>query len=159
MFRLSILTVLMLLWHRSAMSRRPCAAVILTTADKVDFTDFLTFVAVFGKQSGDADYNALMDMDDSGTIDFSDFLSFVAEFGTTCASGPIRLTNNDAIEWFPVWSPPDGRKIAFVSGDHLYVMNADGSNSMRLAASVVLLGEIYTPPSWSPDGKKNCLLV
>ena len=146
MFRLSILTVLMLLWPSvSHVSSSVCRG-DFDDSGQVDFTDFLTFVAVFGKQSGDADYNALMDMDDSGTIDFSDFLSFVAEFGTTCASGPIRLTNNDAIEWFPVWSPPDGRKIAFVSGDHLYVMNADGSNSMRLAASVVLLDEIYTPP-------------
>ena len=104
---------------------------------KIDFADFLAFASVFGKQHGDADYNATMDLDASGAIDFSDFLGFATVFGNTCVSGPVRLTKNDANELSPAWSP-DGRKIAFLSGDgyegdQLWVMNADGSNSMRLA--------------------------
>ena len=126
---------------------------------RIDFTDFLAFAAVFGKQHGDADYNATMDLDASGAIDFSDFLGFATVFGNTCVSGPVRLTNNDAIELSPAWSPPDGRKIAFLSGDgyegdQLWVMNADGSNSMRLAGSIVSPHDTFIAPVWSPDGGK-----
>lgn len=48
---------------------------------------------------------------------------------------------------YPAWSP-DGRKIAFyVWGDGLYVMNADGTNRLRLGI------EDYSNPTWSPDGQ------
>jgi Tol biopolymer transport system component len=48
----------------------------------------------------------------------------------------------------PVWSP-DGRKIAFYAtdddgSDHVYVMNADGTERRQLATGVW--------PSWSPEG-------
>ena len=55
----------------------------------------------------------------------------------------------------PVWSP-DGTKIAFVSDKNtslpinIYVMNADGSNVVRLIEDVV--NDI--DPAWSPDGTK-----
>ena len=58
----------------------------------------------------------------------------------------------------PKWSP-DGKRIAFVStGDaleedentaELYVMDADGSNKIRLTTNDVADGS----PDWSPDGK------
>lgn len=38
----------------------------------VEFADFLSFVAVFNASSGDANYNALMDMDGNDVIDFVD---------------------------------------------------------------------------------------
>ena len=123
---------------------------------RIDFTDFLAFAAVFGKQHGDADYDATMDLDASGAIDFSDFLGFAAVFGNTCAPEAIRLTNNDVIELSPAWSP-DGTQIAFLSGDEadqLWVMDVDGSNSLKLAASIALPHDMYIPPAWSPDGAK-----
>jgi Tol biopolymer transport system component len=65
-----------------------------------------------------------------------------------------RLTYTAQVsEDHPVWSP-DGQKIAFTankSGEQesaLYVMNADGTNKIQLAADVLWF------PSWSSDGQK-----
>ena len=45
---------------------------------KVDFNDFLEFVAAYGKAPGQDGYDARMDLDSSGgAIDFIDFLAFV----------------------------------------------------------------------------------
>jgi len=66
--------------------------------------------------------------------------------------------STDSRDVSPVWSP-DGRKIAFVHNQHdhweIYVMNADGSNRVRLTRE-----EPFTPrppnnvsPAWSPDGR------
>ena len=52
---------------------------------EVNISDFLLFVDVFGTRSGDANYNARMDIDGSGVIGIPDFLLFVDVFGTTCA--------------------------------------------------------------------------
>ena len=49
----------------------------------------------------------------------------------------------------PTWSP-DGKRIAFISGRRIYVMNVDGRNRMRLTRDVVH----KRLPSWSPDGKR-----
>ena len=47
----------------------------------VDFSDFLLFVAAFGKSEGEAGYNAAADLDSNGMIDFQDFLIFASAFG------------------------------------------------------------------------------
>lgn len=63
-----------------------------------------------------------------------------------------RLTNNDAYDGFPSWSP-DGSKILFHSDrngrDAIYVMNADGSNQRPIADT-----EAGRYAKWSPDGAK-----
>ena len=46
---------------------------------KVDFADFLLFVAVFGQSA--IGQNAVYDLDGSGTVDFGDFLIFATAFG------------------------------------------------------------------------------
>ncbi len=72
-------------------------------------------------------------------------------------SNQMQLTNNPAgdgdVE--PAFSP-DGAKIAFTShrswndNTEIYVMNADGSNQIRLTSNA---GHDFQP-AWSPDGTK-----
>ena len=65
----------------------------------------------------------------------------------------VRLTNNNAMDCEPAWSP-DGNRMAFWSnrdgGKEIYVMNADGSNIKRLTSN--LADDVN--PSWSPDGSR-----
>lgn len=71
-------------------------------------------------------------------------------------SAQKNLTNFDAMEFDPVWSP-DGTKIAFavvtnqdeMKGD-IYLMNADGSGRQQLTS----LKGLAFAPTWSPDGKR-----
>jgi serine/threonine protein kinase len=82
-------------------------------------------------------------------------------------TAPLRLTQNPANDWSPVWSP-DGRQIAFLreKGDapwasgptaaeraySLYVMPSLGGQEQKL---VEIVGPRTPPPptfSWSPDG-------
>jgi TolB protein len=52
---------------------------------------------------------------------------------------------------YPTWSP-DSKKIAFkVGDDDLYVINADGSGTRRLAHDEPFL---KGAPAWSPDGRQ-----
>ena len=48
---------------------------------RVNFPDFLLFVAKFGLRQGDASYDARFDLDGDGTIGFGDFLRFARAFG------------------------------------------------------------------------------
>ena len=63
-----------------------------------------------------------------------------------------KLTDNDAMDGSPAWSP-DGNQIAFISNrdgnDEIYVMNADGSVVRRLTQTADA-SESF--PAWSPDG-------
>ncbi|MDE2890627.1 MAG: hypothetical protein OXR72_20700, partial [Gemmatimonadota bacterium] len=62
--------------------------------NKVNFSDFILFAAGFGARSGDAEFNATLDLDESGAIDFSDFILFASQFGTTCdTSPPVRISD------------------------------------------------------------------
>lgn len=68
-------------------------------------------------------------------------------------SGRQQLTDTDAHDAFPAWSP-DGSRIAFISDREgrgnweIYVMDAAGGNQERLTYTDAIEG----PPSWSPDG-------
>ncbi|GIF28706.1 hypothetical protein Aut01nite_16920 [Actinoplanes utahensis] len=60
-------------------------------------------------------------------------------------TGEKRLTSGGGHSR-PRWAP-DGRRIAFLKGRRLWVMNADGSGQRQV-------GSRYAAgPSWSPDGK------
>ena len=67
---------------------------------------------------------------------------------------PQRLTDTEAIETHPVYSP-DGRQIAFVrfldeDSAAIYVMNADGTGARQVTGGEAL----HLVPSWSPDGQR-----
>ncbi len=65
----------------------------------------------------------------------------------------IRLTNNNAMDCDPAWSP-DGSRIVFWSNrdgtKQIYVIDADGSNVKRLTNNFA----DDVNPSWSPDGRR-----
>lgn len=68
-----------------------------------------------------------------------------------CGLGKIRrLTDNDASDRYPSWSP-DRERIVFVSdrdgNPEIYVINADGSDAERLTENP----GSDTFPAWSPD--------
>jgi Tol biopolymer transport system component len=75
---------------------------------------------------------------------------------TDDGSDEIRLTENDANDFDPSWSPV-GDKIAFASfrdgfnNQEIYVMNADGTDQTRLTDNDDALDR---EPTWSPDGEK-----
>jgi Tol biopolymer transport system component len=91
---------------------------------------------------------------DNGKIAFASDRDGNFEIYTMTADGFLqtRLTNNNAKDDFPSWSP-DGTKIAFTSdrdnGVNIYVMNANGSSQTRLT----ITPNAYHP-TWSPDGTK-----
>jgi dipeptidyl aminopeptidase/acylaminoacyl peptidase len=74
-------------------------------------------------------------------------------------SNPTRLTNNDAEDAIPSWSP-DGTKIAFISDRggtdkkpiiQIYVMNTDGTNQTNISNDDDRWDAF---PSWSSDGTR-----
>jgi len=77
-------------------------------------------------------------------------------------TGVTRLTNRPGADYLPTWSK-DGKRIGFASARdavdpaaptnadvEIYVMNADGTNAVRLTHNA-----LYDAwPAWSPDGRK-----
>jgi Tol biopolymer transport system component len=67
----------------------------------------------------------------------------------------VALTSNSFADLYPVWSP-DGQKIVFASDRdgplNLYVMNQDGSNTVRLTTTAAPNQDRFA--AWSPDGTK-----
>lgn len=74
-------------------------------------------------------------------------------------SNPVNLTNNPAFDGYPAWSP-DGSKIVFASNRagktagnfHIYIMNADGSDVVKVLENDALVEDAR--PQWSPDGSR-----
>jgi dipeptidyl aminopeptidase/acylaminoacyl peptidase len=82
-----------------------------------------------------------------------------------------RLTWNDVLDHYPVWSP-DGKRIGFYSHNFAYwnllTMAEDGSDVRRLVGPRTLAftkgnfavsEPIIAPPVWSPDGELIAFLV
>lgn len=75
------------------------------------------------------------------------------------ASDPVNLTGHPSFDGYPAWSP-DGSKIVFASNRagktpgnfHLYVMDPDGSNVVRLLENDATVEDAR--PQWSPDGTR-----
>ncbi|MCI0403875.1 MAG: amidohydrolase family protein [Acidobacteria bacterium] len=67
---------------------------------------------------------------------------------------PRRLTNGDAREFQPTWSP-DGQWLAYVTwsndGGHIWKARADGSGAPQ---QLTRTAAFYADPVWSPDGAK-----
>jgi len=55
----------------------------------------------------------------------------------------------DSIGASPTWSP-NGKRIAYVRGQDIWTMNADGSNKVRVTTA----SSNERGPTWSPDGKR-----
>jgi len=70
----------------------------------------------------------------------------------------LYALSTDVRDTSPAWSP-DGTKIAFMFNQHdhweIYVMNADGSNRMRLTQEEPFAGRPpnNVSPAWSPDSR------
>ena len=78
---------------------------------------------------------------------------YVVKLGS---GNPVRLTQNNANDWLPDWSP-DGTKITFTSSRtdnyDLWVMQADGSAQTPWVAT----GSWDDYPRWAPDGQRLSL--
>jgi TolB protein len=67
----------------------------------------------------------------------------------------VRLSPPGVYDIAPTWSP-DGSRIAFEShsdGSEIWVMNADGTNRVRLTHSQMMKHSWPGFPAWSPDGE------
>jgi Tol biopolymer transport system component len=80
----------------------------------------------------------------------NDFEIFVMKADGT---GITQLTDNEAQDFGPIWSP-DGKRIVFFSNrdgaDDIYTMNPDGTGVTRLTTDAFVWGVT----AWSPDGKQ-----
>ena len=66
--------------------------------------------------------------------------------------GLTRLTNNEANDWGPAWSP-DGKRLVFTSdrqgNQEVFVIDADGTDAINLSRD----DGRDNDPAWSPDGE------
>jgi dipeptidyl aminopeptidase/acylaminoacyl peptidase len=79
-------------------------------------------------------------------------------FGGQSYDRSLYALSTDVRDTSPAWSP-DGTRIAFMFSQHdhweIYVMNADGSNRVRLTREEPFAGRPpnNVSPAWSPDGR------
>ena len=66
---------------------------------------------------------------------------------------PVQLTASEKPASDPQWSP-DGRRLAYVRDDEIWVVEADGSRSTQ----VVGKPGRWSAPRWSPDGQRLAFL-
>lgn len=90
----------------------------------------------------------------TGLLAFYSFRDGDQEIYTMNVDGTnqVNLTNNEADDFEPDWSP-DGQRLAFVSyrdggSGHIFVMDRDGGNVQQLTSG----SGGYLSPRWSPDG-------
>lgn len=95
---------------------------------------------------------------EAGRIAFADGLGTEGEIATVApdGSGLVYLTDNAVFDGDPAWSP-HGDRLAFVrdrnaTSRDLWVMNADGSDQMLLAAAPN--DQRAASPAWSPAGDR-----
>ncbi len=94
-----------------------------------------------------------------GSPDGSELLVIDGELGQdgpmwvlpVVAGSPRRL--GDAVGHDGRWSP-DGRKIVWVNGHDLHLINSDGTGSRKLVSTKAYDSTIVWRPTWSPDGKR-----
>jgi dipeptidyl aminopeptidase/acylaminoacyl peptidase len=83
-----------------------------------------------------------------GDVNFDANRTLTQIYITSSAGGDMKqLTNGAGSSSSPRWSP-DGRKIAYVTGDQVWVMEADGDNKEQVTKISTGAGG----PVWSPDG-------
>ncbi len=100
------------------------------------------------------DPQATSDVTALGLIAFTSDRDGNSEIYAADANGDrlSRLTNNEASDWGPAWSP-DGKRLVFTSdrqGNHeVFVIDADSTDAINLSRDP---GQ-DSDPAWSPDGE------
>jgi Tol biopolymer transport system component len=119
-------------------------------ADTIPTNGECSFLALYGAQINYLASTAMMDrlVYTGGSASVSNL--YISNFD---GSGATRLTNNNAWEITPRWSP-DGTKIAFArrwpgEKSKIYTINADGSDA-RILTPDTSTNRLW--PGWSPDG-------